>query len=81
MGCGEIEENGIINLDRRWRNNVPKADVYLDRNACSIDGRIRLDADASICKIFSDGCCGESLYVEDNAIVGNSGRTDGFESV
>jgi hypothetical protein len=26
----EIEENGVVNLDRTRRNNVPKADVHLD---------------------------------------------------
>ncbi len=81
MRCGEIEENRVVNLDRPWRNNVPKADVYLDGDACSINDCIGLDANAAVFEVFSDRCCGKTLDVEGNAIIRNSSRTNGLEGI
>lgn len=80
MRCRKVEKNGIVNLDRRWRDDVPKTDVYLDGDACSIHDR-KAWTNAAIFKIFSDRCCGRTLDVEGNTIIGNCGRTDGFEGV
>lgn len=55
MRCRKIEKNGIVNLNRPRHDYVPKADVHLDGDACSINDRMGLDANAAIFEIFSDG--------------------------
>ena len=76
-----IEENWVVNLDRSRRNNVAKADVYLNGNARPIDGRMGLDSNSAILKVFADWCCRKTLNVEGHTIVWNSGRTYRFEGV
>ena len=81
MRYGEIEKNGIVNLDRSWSNNIPKADVYLNGDTRSVNNRIGLDADAAVFEVFSDGRCGNTVDIKDNTIVWDDGRADVFESI
>lgn len=76
MGRREIQEGRVIGLNWPRCNDVPKADIYLNSDACSINHRACLDANTAIFEIFSDRRCRKPLGIKLNAIVWHEGRTD-----
>jgi hypothetical protein len=76
-----IQEDRVVNLDWATRDDVAKAYVYLNRDACSVNDCMGVDSDSAVFQVVADRRRRETLNVESNAVVWDRCRADGLESV